>query len=346
MRVLVTGSQLWTDKKLIFEELDYALESLCRDDTDTEYIFELVHGHCPNGADAFADEWGVLRKSEGFPIVIERHKADWKGPRKRGAGYARSAEMVKLGADHCLAFILDESPGSTHCSDLAEKAGINTQIFRSTSPMPPAQRIAHPKRVENELKIEGARLIFRNFGGEKKLYNEEGERNFAIALDEETALSLKEIGWAVVTRERTDDLGRTENLYHLPVKVNMKGRIPPKFWVIIKSKNIRTPLDEDMLTMLDYAEFDIVDVLIRPYNWGPIQGKFGTAAYIKIGFFVLHEDDLELKYADIPIEETLAIESGVEDAEIVSESEWAVDPEDEQDGLDRIERRALPRGSQ
>lgn len=208
-------------------------------------------------------------------------------------------------------------------------------------------QIQHPNRVQEELKLEGVRLIFRNFGGEKKLYNEEGDRNFAVALDEDTALDLKSIGWPIVVREKTDDLGRSDNLYHLPVKVRMDGKFPPKLWVITKSKNSRTPLDADMLTILDYAEFDMVDLRIRPYNWGPIQGKFGTAAYIKIGFFILHEDDLELKYAHIPIEdEPLALESGIEEGEALSETEWVVDPETEQDDLDRIERRELPRGSQ
>lgn len=336
MRVLVTGSQLWTDRTLIYEELTALLEELCRD-TDSEYVFELVHGHCPNGADAFADDWGRIMKADGFPIVIERHPADWTGPRKRGAGYARNAEMVKLGADLCLAFIQDKSSGSTHCSDLAKAAGIETVIFRRETHMPQQQ---HPNRVQDELKIEDARLIFRNFGGEAKLYNEEGDRNFAIALDEDSALDLKQLGWPVVTRERTNDLDQQENLYHLPVKVNMKGKFPPKLWIVTRSKNRRTLLTDDMLSMLDYAEFDIVDLRIRPYNWGPIQGKYGTKAYIKIGFFVLLEDDLELKYAHIPVDDgPLELESTMEDGEVISEGEW----EQEYETTDQLE---LPRGSQ
>jgi hypothetical protein len=337
MRVLVTGSQLWPDRRAVYSELRI-LKAGC--DARGESL-TVVHGNCPTGADAFAAGWAHERVYEG--VIEESHPADWKGPRKKGAGYARNAEMVKLGADLCLAFIHNESNGSTHCSDLAKKAGIETKIFRSASNMP---QIQHPNRVQEELKLEGARLIFRNFGGEKKLYNEEGDRNFAVALDEETALEYKAVGWPIVVREKMDDLGRSENLYHLPVKVRMDGKFPPKLWVITKSKNSRTPLDADMLTILDYAEFDLVDLRIRPYNWGPIQGKFGTAAYLKIGFFILHEDDLELKYAHIPIEdEPLALESGIEDAEVLSDTEWEVDPQTEQEDLDQIERRELTRGS-
>jgi len=37
--------------------------------------------------------------------------------------------MVRLGAQLCLAFIKDNSHGASHCSDLAEKAGIDIVKF-------------------------------------------------------------------------------------------------------------------------------------------------------------------------------------------------------------------------
>ncbi|MGX9346626.1 SLOG family protein [Microbacterium sp. KNMS] len=107
-RILVTGSRTWDDRETIAQALvDHGV-----------YGDTLVSGACPTGADAIAErEW-----SEFGPV--ERHPADWRAHGKR-AGFIRNAEMVKRGADICLAFIRDSSRGASMTADLAEKAGIS-----------------------------------------------------------------------------------------------------------------------------------------------------------------------------------------------------------------------------
>ena len=95
-RVLVTGSRAWRGHAIIHN----ALDTLHADHPD----MILVHGACPQGADAIAERWAVLR----------------------GAGFRRNAEMVKAGAAVCLAFIRAGSSGASHTADLAEAAGIET----------------------------------------------------------------------------------------------------------------------------------------------------------------------------------------------------------------------------
>ena len=212
--------------------------------------------------------------------------------------------MVKLGADFCLAFILNESSGSTHCSELAEKAGINTRYYRrSTNHMSPVVRRTSSSivnRVDDPLTLEDIRIIWKNFSGEKRLFNESGKRNFSIPLDEETALQLREIGWNIKDNAHKIEQGQPVE-YHIPVTVKMDARIPPRVFMIVRSKNIRIPLDEDTIGLLDTAELDTVDVVLRPFNWD-VNGKQGVAAYLKLMYATLQEDPLDLTYAHIPLD--------------------------------------------
>ncbi|MGH3525755.1 MAG: hypothetical protein ACRDQ6_00390 [Pseudonocardiaceae bacterium] len=87
----------------------------------------MVHGGA-RGADQLADE--VAR---GWGWTPEPHPADW-ARYGRSAGYRRNAAMVTLGADVCLAFILDGSRGASHTAQLAHTAGIPTRRYQRRTP--------------------------------------------------------------------------------------------------------------------------------------------------------------------------------------------------------------------
>lgn len=55
--------------------------------------------------------------------VLVTGSREWDG---KGAGFARNAEMVALGADLCVAFYKQGAgnKGTDHCASLAGKAGI------------------------------------------------------------------------------------------------------------------------------------------------------------------------------------------------------------------------------
>jgi hypothetical protein len=130
MRILVCGSRKWKDQELIRIALDaVAKEALAAGCTDVV----VVHG-CAPGADIMADYW-VRNRREYWPVTAERHPADWRQYGK-AAGIRRNKQMVKAGADVCLAFQLDDSPGTKQCGELAEREGIPTRWFKQYTNQP------------------------------------------------------------------------------------------------------------------------------------------------------------------------------------------------------------------
>jgi YspA, cpYpsA-related SLOG family len=129
MIVLVTGSRDWPDAEMVADILDL---------TEKHYgpITTIVHGACPTGADAAADAWAVAND-----CGVERVPADWT-KHGRSAGPLRNREMIRRGADLCLAFIgpctrprciglvPHDSHGASGCSDMARRAGIRTFVYR------------------------------------------------------------------------------------------------------------------------------------------------------------------------------------------------------------------------
>lgn len=124
-RILVTGSRDWDDE----QELRLALITAWTPHQNSAVI---VHGACPTGADAMAAEW-----ASQYGVRAEPHPADWSAHGKP-AGFRRNAEMVRLGADLCLAFIKDGSRGATHCAAEAEKAGIPVRRYLRSREVTPS----------------------------------------------------------------------------------------------------------------------------------------------------------------------------------------------------------------
>ena len=79
---------------------------------------------------------------------------------------------------------------------------------------------------DNTVLMEGVRIIFRNFAGKEGQYNREGDRNFAVLLDDKVAGTWpKTTGMSNGYRPRTEEEGETPQAY-LPISVNFKGRPP------------------------------------------------------------------------------------------------------------------------
>lgn len=129
---------------------------------------------------------------------------------------------------------------------------------------------------ENILRIDHARIIFRNFSGSASKFNREGDRNFCVVIDDsEFAKKLTDDGWNIKVRPPREDDG--DPFRYLPVKVKFSAHGPK---VYLTSGKRMKMLDESSIGDLDELDIENVDLDIRPYDW-EVNGKTGRTAYLQ-----------------------------------------------------------------
>ena len=148
------------------------------------------------------------------------------------------------------------------------------------------------------LVLEGATMVFRNFKGVEGRYNREGDRNFCVLLDDQTAEAMIRDGWNVKSlksREGTDEPPQP----YLMVAVGFKVR-PPRM-VLITHKG-KTEVPEDLCEFFDQVDIRNVDLTIAGSEWA-VNGNSGVKAYLRTMYLTVEEDPLDIKYADVKLEE-------------------------------------------
>lgn len=147
------------------------------------------------------------------------------------------------------------------------------------------------------LRLEGVKIIFKNFRGEKGPYNEAGVRTFSVVIDNiDTANQLIADGWALKPLKNED--GEID-AYHLPVKVNYDSRQPPRIYKVSMVSKAQLPLDQNTVDMLDYLPIDYADIIVNPYAW-EVRGETGIKAYCQTMYVIIEENELDVKWANMP----------------------------------------------
>ena len=148
------------------------------------------------------------------------------------------------------------------------------------------------ERIHN-LSVENARIIFRNFSGKEGKFNPAGKRSFCLLLDADTAERLSDQGWNVKTLAPRDPDDDPQPYIQVAVQFS---NYPPNIYLISGGK--KTKLDEDSVSILDYAEIENVDLIINPSRW-EVSGKSGVKAYLKALYVTIVENEFEKKYRDM-----------------------------------------------
>ena len=175
----------------------------------------------------------------------------------------------------------------------------------------------NPKGI---LQIDNARIIFKNFRGERGKYNNEGDRNFALVISggifddgrrakEVTAEEMAEclmndvnrygVGWNVKIKAPQEEGG--QSFIYLPVKVRCNEYGPKIF---LKTGDKVNELDEETIGILDKISILSVDLDIRPYD-DEVSGKPFRAAYLQSMGVTQEVDRIVSRYAEeeFPFEE-------------------------------------------
>ena len=123
--------------------------------------------------------------------------------------------------------------------------------------------------------IEDAKLIWKNFSGEESRFNRAGDRKFNVVIDDlDFADDLKRLGWNVKEHEARDE--GDDPFFTLECAVSYKVR-PPK--ICLYSGHSKTQITEETVGTLDFADIETADLVLNGSAW-EVNGNHGIKAYV------------------------------------------------------------------
>lgn len=117
MLILVSGSRDWSSRAAVWDALN-------RWHKASGTPVTLMHGACPTGADAIADQWASVQH-----VPVRKFPADWKKYGK-SAGPRRNVDMVNGKPDVVLIFCKNYSRGTEHTLSLVQGSAAIVEVHR------------------------------------------------------------------------------------------------------------------------------------------------------------------------------------------------------------------------
>lgn len=154
-------------------------------------------------------------------------------------------------------------------------------------------------KTENRLPnavLEDVRIGFLNFAGREERFNRKGIRNFCIFLPEDIAEAMAADGWNIKYLKAREEEPESGPQAYIKVEVSYRIRAPKIFMVTSRGK---TPLGEGEVSMLDWVDITKVDLILNPSYWS-VEGNTGIKAYLQSMYITIEEDELDLKYGEVP----------------------------------------------
>jgi len=146
--------------------------------------------------------------------------------------------------------------------------------------------------------IKGNQIIFRNFEGQANKFNNAGDRNFCLIIDDELADELESKGFTIKRTKGGDDY---DSVPYIKIKVGFTLKSgednphPPRIFKI-DSAGYRM-LDKNTVKVLDGCRFKNVDLEFRGNSYiDRDTGEPKYSAYLSSFYATLEESDLEREY--------------------------------------------------
>lgn len=144
--------------------------------------------------------------------------------------------------------------------------------------------------------LENVGVVYKNFTGQKGMYNEEGERSFNIVIDDlQIAEQMLADGFNL-----KPFLDEDENVtgHHMNVKLNYKSRRPPRVYRVTDEGRNQLLLNAQTIGMLDSVTINMADLTLGTWYWRESDLP-NVTVYCNVMYAHVEEDPLDAKYSDL-----------------------------------------------